>query len=287
MNVAIIGVPYDLDQPHIGMGNAPDALLDAGLAQRLKAQGCETILAQLIDIPPSSEPREQRLGQLFARLGHEVARARAAGFFPVVLGGDCLTALGTLAGLLDPVSTGVVWCDAHGDFNTPEISPSGYLGGMPLACATGHTLDTLREHSRLIVPLPERNVLLIGARDLDPLEERALVGSSIKLVRAGDLDGDPATLSRALHDIGVLPQAYLHIDIDVVDPVEAPGVNYPAAGGLRVEQVRGIVRAVAGMGNLAALALTAVNPEKDSDGRTVRAALDLIEEAVVNVQSTE
>jgi arginase len=287
MNVAIIGVPYALDEPNVGPDNAPDALLDAGLAQRLEAQGCETILAQQIDIPPSSEPREQRLGQLFTRLGHEVARARAGGFFPVVLGGDCMTSLGTLAGLLDPESTGVVWCDAHGDFNTPEISPSGYLGGMPLACATGRTLDTLREQSKLTVPLPERNVLLIGANALDPLEERALVGSSVRLVRAADLDGDRATLDRALHDIGVLPQVYLHIDIDVVDPSEAPGVNYPAAGGLRVEQMRAIVRAVAGMGNLAALALTAVRPEKDSDGRTVRAALDLIEEAVVNVQSTE
>lgn len=287
MNVTIIGVPYSLDQPYVEAGKAPDALLDAGLAQRLEAHGCETILAEMIDIPPSDEPVETRIGQLMTRLGYEVGRARAAGFFPLVLGGDCMTALGTLAGLLDPEATGVVWCDAHGDFNTPAISPSGYLGGMPLACATGRALDDLRARCRLAAPVPERHVLLIGAHALDPLEERALAGSSVMLARTADLSGDPSALNRPLRALGALPQIYLHIDIDIIDPAEAPGVNYPAAGGLRVDQARAIVRAVAGMGNLAALGLTAVNPEKDVDGRTVRAALELIEEAVVNAQSAE
>src|SRR5690349_11000019 len=109
MNVTIIGVPYDLDQPYRGMGKAPDALLDAGLAQRLQALGCATILVEMVDIPASQEPCEERVGQLQARLGYEVARARAAGFFPLVIGGDCLNALGTLAGLLDPAASAVAW----------------------------------------------------------------------------------------------------------------------------------------------------------------------------------
>ena len=287
MNVTVIGVPYDLDRPYYEMGKAPDALLDAGLVQRLEAHGCTTILAEMVDIPSSNEPREERLGQLLARLAYEVARARAAGFFPIVLGGDCMTSLGTLAGLLDPVSTGVAWLDAHGDFNTPETTPSGYLGGMPLACATGRTLDVLRERCRLAAPVPERNVLLAGARDLDPLEERALAASSVMLVRAGELDRDTVAVERALHALGVLPQVYLHFDIDVLDPAEAPGVTYPAVGGVPMLQLRSLVRQIAGMGNLAALAVTAVNPDKDIDNRTVTAALDLIEEVVVSVQSTE
>src|SRR5919108_1785832 len=161
MNVTIIGVPYDLDRPYTGMGKAPDALLDAGLAQRLKARGCATILAEMIDIPPSDEPREERIGQLQARVGYEVARARAAEFFPLILGGDCTVALGALAGLLDPAASGVAWFDAHGDFNTPDTTPSGNLGGMPLACAVGRGLDKLRERSHLTAPVPERNVSLI------------------------------------------------------------------------------------------------------------------------------
>ncbi|HEY3230759.1 MAG TPA: arginase family protein [Roseiflexaceae bacterium] len=280
MNVTIIGVPYALDQPYTGMGKAPDAMLDAGLVQRLEALGCTTILAEMVDIAPSEEPREERLGHLLARLGYEVARARAAGFFPLVLGGDCLTSLGTLAGLLDPAATGIAWFDAHGDFNTPEISLSGYLGGMPLACAVGRGLDDLRARSKLAAPVAERNVALIGARDLDPLEERALAASSVMLVRANALDGDTADLDRAIHNLGTLSQVYLHVDIDVLDPVEAPGVNFPAAGGLRVVQLQEAVRKVVATGNIRAFALTAVDPEKDIDGRTVSAALDVIEAAI-------
>src|SRR6266516_6017523 len=211
MNVTIIGVPYALDQPYTGMVKAPHALLDAGLVQRLEALGCTTILAEMVDIAPSEEPHEERLGHLLARLGYEVARAHAAGFFPLVLGGDCLTSLGTLAGLLDPAVTGIAWFDAHGDFNTPEISLSGYLGGMPLACAVGRGLDDLRARSKMAAPVAERNVALIGARDLDPLEERALAASSVMLVRASALDGDTADLDRAIHNLGALSQVYLHV----------------------------------------------------------------------------
>jgi len=279
MNITIIGVPYKLDQPYAGMGKAPDVLLDAGLAQRLEALGCTTILVEMIDIPPSDEPQLERLGQLLARLGYEVARARSAGFFPLVLGGDCLTSLGTLAGLLNPAKTGIAWFDAHGDFNTPEISISGYLGGMPLACAVGRGLDELRAAAKLKGTIAERNVALLGARDLDPLEEQALVASSVMLVRAESFAGDVSQVERAIHALGTLPQIYLHIDIDVLDPAEAPGVNYPAGGGLRVVQLQDAVREVVGLGNLAAIGLTAVDPEKDIDGRTVASALQVVEAA--------
>jgi arginase len=289
MNVTIIGVPYALDQPYTGMGKAPDALLDAGLVQRLEALGCTTILAEMVDIPPSDEAREERLGQLLARLGYEVARARSAGFFPLILGGDCTTAIGTLAGLLDPPATGIAWFDAHGDFNTPDISISGYLGGMPLACAVGRGLDELRERSKMAGTVAERNVALLGARDLDPLEERALAASSEMLVRSSEFMGDPANLDRTIHALGTLPQVYLHVDIDVLDPVEAPGIDFPAAGGLQVAQLQEAVRQVAGLGNLRAFALTAANPEKDLDGRTVAAALNVIEAAIekLRVMSAE
>src|SRR5262245_34515478 len=238
MNVTIIGVPYALAQPYTGMGKAPDALIDAGLAQRLEALGCTTILAEMIDIPPSDETRQERLGHLLARLGYEVARARSAGFFPLVVGGDCLTSIGVLAGLLDPATTGIAWFDAHGDFNTPEITISGYLGGMPLACAVGRGLDDLRERSKMAGVVAERNVALLGARDLDPLEERALAASSVMLVRSSEFAGDTATLDRTIHALGTLPQVYLHIDIDVLDPVEAPASTSRRRAGFRCHSSR-------------------------------------------------
>src|SRR5829696_1184687 len=206
MNITIIGVPYDLDQPYIGKGKAPDALLDHELAQRLGKLGYTTVLAEMIDLPDSAEPVVTRLGRLMTKVGYEVARSRAAGFFPLIVGGDCLVALGAVSGLLDPPNTAVAWIDAHGDFNTPETTISGYLGGMPLACIVGRGLSDLREQCKLITPVPERNVALIGVRDLDPAEERLLLESSVALVRGSELDRDPAVLDRALHSIGSLPQ---------------------------------------------------------------------------------
>jgi arginase len=285
MNITIIGVPYDLDQPYVGKGKAPDALLDRGLAQRLGALGYTTVLAEMVDLPDSDDPTVMRIGRLMAKVGYEVARSRAAGFFPLIVGGDCLVALGAVSGLLDPPNTGVAWIDAHGDFNTPETTISGYLGGMPLACAVGRGLSELREQCKLTVPVPEQNVALIGVRDLDPAEEQLLLASSVTLVRGPELASDSAALDRALQGFGSLAQLYLHVDIDVLDPVEAPGVDYPVTGGLSLDALTQLVKRAVGLGNIAALALTAVNPEKDVDERTVIAALAVIEAALGVVKS--
>lgn len=260
------------------MGRAPAALTRAGLAERLAGQGHD-VASETISVAEAAEPREAHIGAVQAQLAAAVARARAAGRFPLINGGDCLVSLGALAGLGRPSDTAVVWIDAHGDFNTPEISISGYLGGMPLACAVGRGLGALRQQIGL-APLAERNVALVGARDLDPLEERALAASSVMLVRSSEIGGDTTALDRALHALGSLPQLYLHIDIDVLDSAIAPGVDFPTTPGLSVAQLERLAQQVAGLGNMAALALTAVNPEKDSEGRTVGAALRVIEAAL-------
>jgi len=277
VNITILGVPYSLDQHQVGMGAAPHALLAAGLRSRLAALG-HALQVEIVTIPASDEPREARLGRLLAALGDAVARVRADARFPLILGGDCLVALGVLGGLGDAAHTGIIWLDAHGDFNTAETTISGYLGGMPLAAAVGRGLDALREACRL-APIAERNVVLVGARDLDPLEERALAGSSVVLVRNARA-GDAPELDRALQAVGSLAQLYLHVDVDILDPAEAPGVNYPAARGRSLAQLQAIVRQAIGLGNVAAMSVTAVNPEKDIDGRTVQAALGVIETAL-------
>jgi arginase family enzyme len=114
-----------------------------------------------------------------------------------------------------------------------------------------------------------------------------LLESSVVLVRGPELERDPAVLDRALQSLSSLPQLYLHVDIDVLDPVEAPGVDYPAAGGLSVATLAHIVQRTVGLGNIAALAITAVNPEKDMDERTVIAALAVIEAALARSASDQ
>ncbi|MBS1965758.1 MAG: arginase family protein [Chloroflexi bacterium SZAS-1] len=278
MNVSLLAVPYNLDQLRVGMGQAPAALLQAGLAEQLAAQGHATLL-ETVSIPASDMPREECIGRIQAALAVVVTQARAAGRFPLVLGGDCLVALGTLAGLARPADTGIVWIDAHGDFNTPAISISGYLGGMPLACAVGHGLEALRDACGLM-PIAEQHVALVGVRDLDPLEAQALERSAVTVVPTqGVIDHSPK-LDAILTSLAALPQIYLHIDIDVLDMAEAPGVDFPTSHGLHIEQLLWLVQQVAAQGKLAALALTAVNPTKDSGGRTVQAALQVISAAL-------
>lgn len=287
MNIAIIPVPYSLDEPDVGMGRAPEALLEAGLAGRLEAVGCTVEVCDPVRVPASDDGREARLGRLLGLLSSTVARVRLRGAFPLVLGGDCMTALGTLGGLLDPSDTGVVWLDAHGDFNTPETTISGYLGGMCLACAAGRGLEKLRAAAGLAEPVPEGNIVLVGARDLDPQEAEALAGSGVALVRGEELGAGAKALGPALDTLGGLSQVYLHLDIDVLDPAGAPGVDYPAAGGLSQETLHAVVRQIAGVGNLAALALTAVNPERDPDGRTVQAAIAAAEVTLAEAVSVQ
>ena len=186
-----------------------------------------------------------------------------------------MVALGAVAGLGRADATAIAWIDAHGDFNTPAISISGYLGGMPLACAVGRGLDDMRAACNL-APVDERHVAILGARDLDPLEAQALRDSQVTVLSSAALMEGPAALAEANAALADAAQLYLHIDIDVLDQSVAPGVDFPTSGGLAVAQLAEIARAAAGLGTLAAVSLTAVNPAKNPDGRTARAALDVL-----------
>jgi arginase len=148
---------------------------------------------------------------------------------------DCMAPIGVVAGLqragLDP---DLVWLDAHGDFNTPETTPSGYLGGMPLAMLVGRG-DQAMIRSLGIRPLSERRVILVGARDLNPGEATALAASDVRRLSLAELSAMPLP-ERPLH---------VHLDLDVVDPDELPGLLYPARSGPSVEAVATALRHLA------------------------------------------
>jgi arginase len=280
MKIAILGVPYDLDRPRDGMGNAPQALLDAALIRRLEASGCIVASQTMIASGDGGQSREERVGATQKQLAQAVTDAQAGGLFPLILGGDCLNALGALAGIGAPSQTGIAWFDAHGDFNTLATTPSGYLGGMPLACAVGRGLDGLRQTSGLEAPVPEAQVALLGVRDLDPPEEQALLHSAVRVLRTVDLQRAEANLDQALSALAGVEHLYLHIDVDVLDPTETPGVDFPTPAGLKLHELQALLVRVVEMGNLAVCSCTAVNPDKDTDGRTVEAALHVIETVV-------
>jgi arginase len=211
---------------------------------------------------------QQRMVALYGRLAEKVAAIVNAGDRPVSFAGDCCSAIGVLAGLqragLEPT---LIWLDAHGDFNTWETSPSGFLGGMPLAMLTGRGEQTLIA-ALDVRPLPDANVLLSDARDLDPAEREAVQASGLRHVPHFEellrlpLPGGPLTL---------------HLDVDVIDPRGAPAMEYPAPGGPTVELVGAFLQEVASSGQLAAVSISAWNPQKDGDGRTERAVMGLLQ----------
>lgn len=196
-----------------------------------------------------------------------VADTVADGERPVSFAGDCCTTIGVLAGLrrggLEPV---LVWLDAHGDFNTPETSPSGFLGGMPLAILVGRGDLTLPEALGL-EPLAESRVVLTDARDLDPPERAALEASEVL-----HLDDPESLLSEELPP-GPL---WVHLDTDVVDPRDSPAHNYAAPGGRRSGELVAILGELASRRQVAAVSLSAWNPALDPDGRSRDVSLEML-----------
>ena len=194
---------------------------------------------------PEGTPLE-RLGVLYAELARRVAAASDRRLQV----GDCTASIGVVAGLqargIDPA---VVWLDAHGDFNTWETTPSGFLGGMPLAMLAGLGEQSIGQAAGQRRVAPE-HILLVGARDLDPGEEVNLERARVRQLAIEELAAD------------VLPEGpiYLHLDTDLVRLEEMPAVNYPAAGGPDAAEVRRAVEAVMATGRVAAFSYTGWDP---------------------------
>jgi arginase len=229
--VRTLAVPYHLDE------HLPD--LDLPLA------AADVITTDLTASDPWT-----RMAVLYRRLASVVAGLVSDDVVPVVLSGDCTTSLGTVAGLqragLDP---GIVWLDAHGDLHTPATTSSGYLGGMPLRLLAG-AYPELISASLGLRAVPEDRVLLVGARDLDRPEVSHLAAAAIRTCDVAALD--PTASDRAALPGGPL---YVHVDADVIDATEIPGLRYPVTGGPGRAVVAAALRALLGTGRVAAVGL--------------------------------
>ena len=286
MDIHLLNVPYDTGRRSERMGAGPEHLLAAGAAERLRARG-HRVDVEEVRPPPDLFPAEIRTAfELQRAVASSVRRAVAAGGLPVVLAGNCnVAALGTLAGL-PARDVGMIWFDSHGDFNTPETTIGGFLDGMALAMATGQCWTQLLAQLSGFEPVAPFNVLLVGARDLDPLEASLLAELQVTVLRPGEVDAGLAAaldgLRRRVRDV------YLHVDLDVLDPVTHGRANaFAAPGGLEVRQVTSAVRAVGRRFHVRGAALTAYDPALDGDGRVCRAALALLEALADAAASTE
>lgn len=211
---------------------------------------------------PAGNP-QQRMAVLYRHLADGVARMSK----PVVYAGDCVSTIGVLAGLeqLDIFPT-LIFFDAHGDFNTWETTPSGFIGGMPLAMLTGRGEQTIVEGAGL-TPLPDDRVLLVDARDLDPGEDEAVAKSGVTVT----------TVDSVTHSIPPSGPLYVHVDGDVVDPGDMPAMNYPAPDGPSLDAVRMAMIHLATTGRVVAFSISSWNPALPGADIAAAAMLKLAE----------
>ena len=209
-----------------------------------------------------------------ALLHQAIAGAVARSARPLLLSGDCPTARAAVAGLQRRHhDLAVLWLDAHGDFNTPAITISGYLGGMALAMLTGRT-PGLSGDALGLRPVADTSVVLAGARDLDPAERDALAASQVRRVPA-----DPAAITSALDGLGRTP-VYLHLDVDVIDSAQLPGLRFPSGPGPSLTQIEECLAVACATADVTAAGIAcAWRPDRVSD-QTTREAITRLARAL-------
>ncbi len=267
----VVEVPFHMGVEEIGVGRGPARFLRAGADRALESDSAPAQVTH-VRLRDASAAGLDAIVDLNRGVRAAVREAIAEGACPVVLAGNCNSALGILAGIPNQ-RIGIVWLDAHGDFNTPETSLSGALDGMALATAAGHCHAELRERIGLERTVPEENILLLGWRDLDPAERARLAASRLTTHAAADLAAVPDLLREFAARVDAV---YLHIDIDFLNPAESPGVNFRGPGGVPLAQAEQLVARIAATLPIAAAALTNHNPEHDPAGLTPAAGLRLL-----------
>ena len=288
LEIAVLGVPMDLGQGRRGVDMGPSALRYGRLEERL--EGIGHVVRDLGDIVvPTAEELEvshEGPGGGMAYLDEirkacEATSAKLielpADTFPIVLGGDHSVAMGSVTGCSRRERTGLVWVDAHGDFNTPEISPSGNIHGMPLAALCGYGDERLVNLAWPGVKIGPEDVVLIGVRDLDDQEKRLMREAGVTVYTMKELDrlGLPRVAEETLERLGSLPRLHVSFDADVLDPEVAPGVGTPVPGGLTFREAHLLMELFADSGRVTSLDLVEVNPILDRENRTANTLVGL------------
>lgn len=282
--VSLIAVPYELDRLRYGVGRGPERLLECGAAEALGASGV-TIETEVVELTEGFSSETAGCFELVRQVQKRVDAAVGQGAFPVVLSGSCcFAALGAVAGLGE-AAPGVVWFDAHGDFNTPESTNFGYFDGMGLAVLTGDAWQGMLATVPGAQPVPDTAVVQAGARDLEDGEELRLRESGIQYVRSEELAASDA-LAGALQALEPEPSGlYLHVDLDVLDAEEAQVNIYSAPDGLTADQLVSRVEEVLEIGAVKAMSLTAYDPECDRAGRVPPIADRLLRAVALSVRT--
>jgi arginase len=266
MNICVLLVPYDSGHYRARMGRGPQHLFESSI-QPLLTRLQHDFRIEEITIPDSFPAEIKTAFALSAMVAERVRARYKEGWFPLVLSGNCNTAVGTVSGC-GCENTGVIWFDAHGEATTPETTTSGFLDGMGISMLTGECWKTLALSIPGFQPMPGERIALVGSRDLEESECALLDRVGVRRVaRAEDLN----SWAR---------QVYTHFDLDVLDPQEAVWNQWTPPGGLTVDALKNCVIHVRQRTTIAAAGFASYDPEADRDGRASRAAAAILESLI-------
>jgi len=286
--VGVIGVPYNVGWKGPGIEEGARALRDAGLVDELSR-----VVGEVMDfgdvevrLPPRDESNPKLLN---ARQVEAVCMSLAAkvhgtldrGYFPLIIGGEDSVIMGIIEGFRRALGPriGLIYMDAHGDFNTPETTPSGLIGGMNVAITAGRGPKELVEmfgHSPL---LPEENIVLYGTRELDAMEEKALAESRVRVYRREKIRevGVEKAVKKILHDLEPkCDKVYVHVDLDVLDETAMSAQSYPVGNGLSMGEFRETLQGLVRSGRLCGMTIMVFNAAKDPKGIEAKKVVRLI-----------
>lgn len=283
--IRIIGIPIDLGQDQRGVNMGPSAVRFAGLSVKLKRLGFSLHDTGNLFVPVRDSLSEEQQGNLLLSIQQVCQAAYEAGRqavddgdIPLFLGGDHSLAIGTIGGITHREPAGVLWIDAHGDANSPKSSPSGNVHGMPVAALLGEGFPELVNIGRPGAKLEGRDLVMIGIRDLDAGERKWLKQSGIAVYTMRDLDerGMSSVIREALQRLEHRSRLHVSLDMDSLDPNEAPGVGTPSPGGLSYREAQLLMEIIADSGRLRSADVVEINPILDHENRTAKMAVDLL-----------
>lgn len=282
--IKLIGIPLDIGQTHRGVDMGPSAVRYAGLAKRLAALGHEVVDFGNIPVPV----RETVSGEISTHYLAAIARVcktlyRVAcesveeGFVPVFLGGDHSLSIGSIGGVTHHEPCGVIYVDAHADFNTPKTSPSGNIHGMPLAHLLGDGYARLVNVGRKGPKVAAEDIVLVGVREVDRKERERLKERGVTVFTMRDIDehGMGTIARQGLDILGHHSRIHVSIDADVMDPIEVPGVGTPSPGGITYREAQLLMEIIADNGRVASVDIVEINPILDSRNRSATVVAEL------------
>src|SRR6266700_1562323 len=295
VRIALVKMPYVGERNVPELSGGPDYLEQGGLRKLLEDQGFQIKLASPIALSADEEKAYgswNRLALANGELARVVADERRNGSLPVGLLANCSSILGMLSGLQHsgptskPLRVGMIFVDAHGDFNTPETTLSGMLGGMPVAIASGQCLTRMRLKTGLEPAVPTRHIVEVCVRDTDPLEQELLDRSEIQQLTIEDVRTRSVNLHREMKRLSDLTDViYVHVDMDGLDPREVPGVALPVPNGPTSAELAAALTEMFKYEKVGAFGVAAMPyDDHDKTGISRQAAYNLILGAVKGVQ---